>query len=334
MQHIEVYSEPGRFGGWPANHGLWGWGNEIVVGFQSCAFKVIDDGNHAIDKTKPRQNLQGRSLDGGRTWKIEEGPSVQTEGMAVLDSNELSTFDFSGVDVAISFETNKLEKGTMYQYVSSDRCKTWKGPYQIRLFSDRCIEPRIDYIIEGKQSITGFFTAHKDNGEEGNIFCAKYRDGSWNFFSWLDSEHAGFVIMPSTLRMGAHGYLTSARWQREGKWGLSTFLSPDEGKTWKLGSSVYEGEGLSNPPSLFRLQDGRLCVTYGMRTLPYGIFARLSDDGGLSWNDERILRSDGGHWDLGYTRSYQVPNGDIVTIYYFCHDKKTERTIEATIWRP
>ena len=334
LQNVKVYFEPGRFGGWPANHGIWSWDNEIVVGFQSCFFKVIDDGNHAIDKTKPRKNLQGRSLDGGQTWQIEDGPSTQTLDAATCDCSELSTFDFSGTNVAIAFETNKAENGTIFQYVSTDRCKTWKGPYLVRLFPDRVIEPRIDYFIDGKQSITAFLTANKDNGEEGNIFCSKYEEGSWRFVSWLDTEHEGFVIMPSTVKRGDQGYLTAARWQCEGKWGLSTYQSSDEGKTWMTGTPILEDEGLSNPPSMLRLQDGRLCVTYGKRILPYGIYARISDDDGLTWSDERPLRSDGGHWDLGYTRSVQLPNGEIVTIYYFCRDKRTERTIEATIWRP
>src|SRR5262249_18506879 len=30
--HVVVYSEPGRFAGWPANHGIWSWGEEILVG--------------------------------------------------------------------------------------------------------------------------------------------------------------------------------------------------------------------------------------------------------------------------------------------------------------
>lgn len=328
-----VYSEPGRFGGWPANHGIWGWGNEIVVGFQSCCFKVIDDGSHAIDKSKPRKNLQARSLDGGRSWSIEDGPSEQTLGNGHLDGKELSSFDFTAVDAAISFDSNKAEKGTLYQYVSADRCKTWRGPYLIRLFEDRTIEPRIDYIVKAEQSVVAFLTAHKDNGQEGNIFCAKYDHGTWQVVSWLDKEQEGFLIMPSTVQIGAHGFLTTARWQREGRWGISSYRSFDEGSSWTIGSPVIEDVGLSNPPSLLRLQDGRLCVTYAKRTSPYGIYARLSGDDGASWSDERVLRQDGGHWDLGYTRSYQLPNGEIVTIYYFCRDKKSERTIEATIWR-
>ena len=29
--HRKVYFEPGRYGGWPANYGIWSWGDEIVV---------------------------------------------------------------------------------------------------------------------------------------------------------------------------------------------------------------------------------------------------------------------------------------------------------------
>ncbi len=33
VQHVTVYGAAGRFAGWPANHGAWSWGNEILVGF-------------------------------------------------------------------------------------------------------------------------------------------------------------------------------------------------------------------------------------------------------------------------------------------------------------
>src|ERR1700693_4801064 len=33
IEQVTVFFEPVRFGGWPANHGIWVWGNEIVVGF-------------------------------------------------------------------------------------------------------------------------------------------------------------------------------------------------------------------------------------------------------------------------------------------------------------
>ena len=31
-ENVVVFRESGRFGGWPANNGIWSWGDEIVVG--------------------------------------------------------------------------------------------------------------------------------------------------------------------------------------------------------------------------------------------------------------------------------------------------------------
>ena len=39
IHHTEVYYEAGRFAGWPANNGIWSWGNEIVVGFSLGYYK-------------------------------------------------------------------------------------------------------------------------------------------------------------------------------------------------------------------------------------------------------------------------------------------------------
>jgi len=31
-RHLKVFYEKSRFAGWPANNGIWQWGNEILVG--------------------------------------------------------------------------------------------------------------------------------------------------------------------------------------------------------------------------------------------------------------------------------------------------------------
>jgi len=33
VRNVIVYKQQDRFAGWPANNGIWSWGNEIVVGF-------------------------------------------------------------------------------------------------------------------------------------------------------------------------------------------------------------------------------------------------------------------------------------------------------------
>src|SRR6478735_11346601 len=71
IENVVVYSQPGRFGGWPANHGLWAWGDEILVGFSAGYFKDNGPSRHAIDHDRPEEHLLARSRDGGQTWKIE-----------------------------------------------------------------------------------------------------------------------------------------------------------------------------------------------------------------------------------------------------------------------
>ena len=71
---VVVYKQPGRFAGWPANHGSWSWGNEIVVGFEPGYFHIRKPGEqeHSIDYQQPAEHLLARSLDGGETWQIEK----------------------------------------------------------------------------------------------------------------------------------------------------------------------------------------------------------------------------------------------------------------------
>ena len=53
IENVTVWEEPGRFGGWPANHGIWSWGNEILVGFSAAYFKGGDLNHHLVDKDRP-----------------------------------------------------------------------------------------------------------------------------------------------------------------------------------------------------------------------------------------------------------------------------------------
>jgi hypothetical protein len=83
------------------------------------------------------------------------------------------------------------------------------------------------------------------------------------------------------------------------------------------------------------MKDGRICLIYGSRKMPFSICAKISEDKGETWSPPYVLRSDGSGRDMGYPRVIQRPDGKIVVIYYFM-DKITgpERYIGATIWEP
>ncbi len=335
-----VYRESGRFGGWPANHGIWSWGNEIVVGFSAAYFKVKPLDRHPYDNTKPEEPRLARTLDGGKTWTIEAPPSLlppEQGGAAVTPLRE--PMNFRHPDFAMTLRFTDANKGPSRLFYSIDRGKTWKGAFEFPLLGQTGIAARTDYIIDGERDALVFLTAAKTNGKEGRLLCARTSDGglTWKLVSWIGEEPPGFSIMPSTIRLSPQNMLTAARVKGDEShdW-IDLYESTDNAATWHLLSRPvpFTGGHAGNPPSLIRLKDGRLCLTYGYRGQPYGIRARLSQDEGKTWTDDIILRKDAAAWDVGYVRTAERPDGKIVTVYYFPEQQLTERIIAATIWDP
>jgi hypothetical protein len=337
VEHSIVYKEAGRFGGWPANHGIWHWGNEIVVGFRSAQFKVMPVG-HARDPEKPQDEWQARSTDGGKTWNVEKPPGLtrpENGGKAPVDSP--GGIDFTHPDFALMFRASGDVPSSRYYY-SNDRCRTWRGPYQLPLFGQPRIMARTDYLIDGKSEMTVFLTAAKQNGKEGRVFAARTANGTktWDFISWIGPEPEGFAIMPSSIRLSKTRILTMLRRKEGAEHWIDAWATDDNGSSWSFLNRPVPttGGSVGNPPSLLTLKDGRLALIYGFRSAPYGIRARLSADKGQSWSEEFILRDDAGCWDLGYPRSVRRPDGKILTAYYYNDHPDRERYIAATIWDP
>jgi hypothetical protein len=169
--------------------------------------------------------------------------------------------------------------------------------------------------------------------------CARTTDGgkTWQFVSWIGPEPKGYAIMPSTIRLGEarDGELLTAIRCRDGtKSWIETYCSSDGGGSWSFDGTPVPDTGEGNPPSMIRLRDGRVCLTFGYRAKPFGIRARLSADRGRTWEPEITLRDDGGGRDVGYPRTVQRRDGKLVTVYYFHDEPKGNRYIAATIWDP
>ena len=350
MTHTTVYHEPGRFGGWPANHGIWSWGNEILVGFSRGYYQDRGDSHH-IDREKPEEHLLARSPDGGETWSIEN-PSEN--GFLIPEGDFLHGTELPGVpaptlrdcpggidltcpNFALTARASSVHAGQSRFHYSLDRGRTWEGPFRLPDFGTPGTAARTDYIVDGPERCSLFLTAAKSNGREGRPLCVRTSDGgaTWEFVSWIGPEPTGFAIMPASVRLSDRDILVVVR-RREGprRW-QSAYLSQDNGSSWQWLSDPVDDLGEGNPPSLIALQDGRLCLTYGFRAEPYSMCARLSDDGGRTWREPIVLRDDGLSRDMGYPRSVLRPDGKVVTVYYFC-DRETgpERYIAATIWDP
>ncbi len=73
VRHSIVYSHENEFAGWPANGGLWMWGDEILVGFDRWTFNPSPAGRHHNEERIGA--YLARSTDGGRSWQGEEKAS-------------------------------------------------------------------------------------------------------------------------------------------------------------------------------------------------------------------------------------------------------------------
>ncbi|MGI6368627.1 MAG: sialidase family protein [Anaerolineae bacterium] len=362
MEHVTVYRQPDRYAGWPANYGLWAWGNELVAGFTVGA-PLADGPFHARDKNQPFVTMQARSLDGGHSWSPEPMHAPSPGGRA-LSSDEhmiaplrlatalergeapqptpLSTPLTFGPGLAILCARTGLGTGTRaWFYSSADRCRSWAGPHWLPRLGQAGIEARTDVVAGEGHTCTLMLTAARADGGEGKgVFCTRTVDGgrTWALRSWVLQTESGYAIMPSTVRLADGSWLTAVR-RAEGSgdqrrnW-IALYRSNDDALSWSAMEDPVPDTGVGgNPPALTLLQDGRLCLTYGYRNPPYGIRARLSADRGVSWSPEIILRKDGGSHDLGYPRTIQRPDGTLVTVYYFNDRPGGAAYIAATLWR-
>jgi len=258
--------------------------------------------------------------------------------------------NFTHPGFVLKFWFLDTNKGPSIFYYSYDKGHSWKGPFSITVDGMDKIMARNDYMVEDENSCMAFLTASKSDGNEGRVFCARTDDGgiTWQLVSWVGEEpEKGFRIMPSTVRISENELLLTSRVREElADWNelnpkerknsryIDSWKSSDNGKTWQFAGKPVEDLSEGNPPSLIKLKDGRLCLTYGYRAEPYSICAKISADNGKTWGSEIVLRNDGAGRDIGYVRSVQRPDGMVVTIYYFQDKEQPERYIGCTIWNP
>jgi len=285
-RHVVVYREPGRFGGWPANNGIWIWGDEIVVGFIQGYFKNNGRG-HAIDSDKGELLRFARCRDGGRTWTIEAPSFLGPDGKEREVTECPGGLDFAAPDSAVALRMVSSSRGFSRFYYSKDRAHTWLGPCKLPTYDRRGIAARTDYLVDGKHEITAFITASKEDGREGRVLCIRTKDGgkTWDLVSFIGPEPAGFSIMPSSVRLSPTRILTTIRRKEGAEHFIDAWTTDDNGAHWAFLNRPVPSTGgsVGNPPSMIKLRDGRLVLTYGYRSAPYGIRARISHDQGQTW---------------------------------------------------
>jgi len=351
IQHGIVFYKDGRFAAWPANHGIWIWDNEILVGFVEAEHQ--DKTGHTYNQSTAYDHY-ARSKDGGLTWTIENAYEKGQTGWrynnqlpddkarAPIDLTQ--SIDFKHPDLALTFLRTTNNIGPSHFYYSYNRGNIWMGPFKLPNLDTPGIATRTDYIADGKNELMAFFTVGKSNKREGRILCARTTDGgkTWEKVSWVGPEPEGFDIMSSSVRLSSSKILTVIRSRKgNGQDLLTSYVSEDNGKTWEQVKDPAPDTGRGgSPPALVKLKDGRLALGYIHRSA-YGsrVNVRFSSNEGRNWSDEIILRcEDGATTDVGYPRMIQRPDGKLVIIYYWNNARqegaKPYRYIASTIFDP
>ena len=299
-----------------------------------------------------------RSEDGGRHWS-----KASRFGVPNLDEREACGLQLPDGTIMLAVfyndlyrddgeyeqkwaNTVKLGAGKQYLgfYVvtSKDRGATWTEPRYIPAkgmpFSDTegpadapvamadgsLLLPLIAYNVGGDiQNHASVLLKSTDNG------------ATWNYLSTIADDPGaklGHFDEPALLRLRSGALLAAMRNNTGYVW---LAKSTDDGLTWtKPRASPMVG----HPADLVQLADGRVLCTYGMREpyhgTPGGIRASISSDEGESWNlDNDIqIRSDLLNWDIGYPESLQLPDGKVLTVYYY--NLFGRYFLGGSIWKP
>ena len=340
MEHVILAQDTGMFCGWPANNGIWSWGNEILVGYKKGVY-APNPKTHSIDRSQPQIRWLARSMDGGRSWSQELPAGYNEEEVRDL-SKEI---DFSHPDFTMRCNKDSYR-------VSYDRGKSWQGPFPFTgLEMAEKLSVRTDYLVSDSMECTFFLSMKEPRVEAGlqdRSFCARTNDGgkTFRFLSWMSGEPIeDRSVMSSTIRIDDLRLVTALRRRRDSNkngqalkhcW-VDVYGSYDNGESWQHFANCGntddpERPHNGNPPSLIRHPDGRLALIYGYRSPPLGMRVKISGDDGRTWSEAKYLRDDARTWDFGYPKSTLLPDGRVFTAYYYTTDADPEQHIAGTIW--
>ncbi|MDR2673507.1 MAG: glycoside hydrolase [Opitutaceae bacterium] len=339
VRHVIVYHNEREFAGWPANEGMWSWGDEILVAYDIGKYQKSETG-HSV--TGRLHYGFSRSKDGGLTWQAEPHPDVLHY---VEIKPERTPYNHGPVNFGAPGFAMKLRQHSYY--LSEDRGRTWNGPWRIPRLPDPVPLARTCHIVTGGSSALVFLTSAPETGhpptERGRSSVIETKDAgrSWELLSYIGNDPGAglpagqmpaFSIMPDAVRISPDHFVAAVRCRiNRAKW-TDIHESTDHCRTWR--KLVRLEQGSNNPVALAHLGGKAIAAIYGWRGHALGIRARISKDGGRRWGGEIILRRDASSWDIGYTRAVVRPDGAVVVVYYYTTKERPQPHIEATIWHP
>ena len=303
-----------------------------------------------------------RSSDGGRTWSE---PVSMTQPPALTGDGYLIPFaDGHVLFCYMRLEPNEPARPWQGPYIceSTDGGRTWSEPWQVDI-SRFC--PNGPYgagdrghVVLPDGTLLLFVSTYEAPPNPYEYMLVSHDRGR-TFSDYVRiSDYSGdssFCLCPdgviaAALRMQAHNYPHRRAQPKHETRGERTHYmayatSTDAGRTWSEPQQLTDYNQI--PGHITCLQDGRLLMSYGVRSYPLGVQAVLSDPGRSSWDLENriMLAWNGGMWDngrgyarhtVGHPYTQQLPDGTLLTVYYRMLDpfEPTSMRVEALFWTP
>lgn len=334
MKNIIIYENEKSYCAFPDIEQL--QNGDLVVAFREATRRKI---RTHIDPTS--KAVLVRSFDRGKTWGnkttiYDDECGIQDPSIVQLrDSTLIANFfkwrvgDESSLPADITNvrglggETYAWTEGT-FVIRSYDNGYTWeKKPIKVPSPTGSSTSTS-DAVLElpGGELIIPLEGKFPGETERAMVMRSQDKGETWQDASTIAYDPFGNMSFhePALLTLPSDKIICMLRVHLRGDYQAGYFLyqseSQDGGKTW---STPHRTDIWGHPAHLLYLKSGKILCAYGYRRPPYGVRACLSEDEGQTWNlkDEIILRSDGKDVDLGYPSSVQLPDGAILTTYYF-----------------
>jgi sialidase-1 len=204
---------------------------------------------------------------------------------------------------------------------SSDNGHTWTwseravdpAPFKETFSSERIIEMDSGRLLMANYDPAG---GAEDGYTVSVAYCSDDKGYTWRYLSTM-ADVPGVSLSEPVFIQARSGRLIAMMRNDTGAEYYQA-LSDDGGETWTPArqSSV---PGHTTPCSLVQLPSGTVLCVYGSRLDPSGIYVVASHDEGETWDmaGRRIIRDDFPNRDCGYTSTVLVPDGRILTVYYY-----------------
>jgi hypothetical protein len=273
QQHVIVRKPPpGRGLMAPNNGGIWTWGNEILVMYVNGPHKKGPGcGSHSTQEGAPGTTYDtSRSLDGGVTWgdhRIAFERYTARCGWPNPQPVRLTKpLNFRNADTIVHFQRDDAGKTCLY--ISTDRGRSWSGPYNNIPKFKNGVSGRTNYEVTGPLSLTAYMEM-ADTSVPG---CSRYpshavrtTDGglTWRLGPEISSltpcgqgKRVEWDTHPSVARIDDNTLIASFRSGNEGDTWSETITLRDDAYGWDTGYPIATVRA-----------DGKIVVCYWMKTV-------------------------------------------------------------------